>query len=65
MTSKPGKQTVVTHIAQYLKKYRQSDNEIWSVDRIREILSFKNHVENPAGRLVPEMLGNMCVSFVC
>ena len=23
-----------THIAQYLKKYRQSDNEIWSVNRI-------------------------------
>ena len=65
MTSQPGKQTVVTHIAQYLKKYRQSDNEIWSVDRIREIFSFKNHVENLAGRLVPEMLGNMCVSFVC
>ena len=23
-----------THIAQYLKKWRQSDNEIWSVNRV-------------------------------
>ena len=32
MTSQPGKQTNVTHITQYHKKYRQSDNEICSVD---------------------------------
>ena len=32
--SQPGKQTLATHIAQYLKKKRQSDNEIWSVNNI-------------------------------
>ena len=31
MKSQSGKQT---DIAQYLKKYRQSDKEVWSVDSI-------------------------------
>ena len=46
-----------THIAQYLTKERQSDNEIWSVNRTsREIFRFKNHIENEAERPVPELI---------
>ena len=46
-----------THIAQYLTKLRQPDN--WSVYReinvTRKIFFFKNHAENEAGTLVPEL----------
>ena len=34
MSSQPGKHCN-THTAQYLKKKRQSDNEIWSVNKIQ------------------------------
>ena len=38
MTSQPGQQIIQinknTHIDQYLKKQRQPDNEIWSVNRV-------------------------------
>ena len=40
--------------AQYLKKQRQSDNEISSVNRIqREIFFFKNHARKESEILVP------------
>ena len=42
-----------THIAQYLTKQRQLDNEIGSVNRIWEIFFFKSHAENKSGILVP------------
>ena len=32
--SQPGKETTAIHIDQYLKKYRQSGNEIWSANTI-------------------------------
>ena len=41
-----------THIAQYLTKERQPDNETWSIIKIyitREIFFFKNYTENEAG----------------
>ena len=42
-----------THIAQYLKKQSQLDNEIWSVNRIyQKYFSWKNHTQNMAGKLV-------------
>ena len=35
---------------------RQLDNEIWSVNRLTgKIFFFKNHAENEAGRLVPDL----------
>ena len=34
MTSQTEKKNYKTHIAQYLKKQWQSDNEIWSANRI-------------------------------
>ena len=33
----------------------QPDNEIWPVNRIREIFLFKTHVKNEAGRLVSDL----------
>ena len=45
-----------THITQYLKKHRQSDNEIWSVNKIQREKHFKNHAENETGRPVPNIL---------
>ena len=33
----------------------QPDNEISSVNRTREIFFFKNHADNEAGRLVPDL----------
>ena len=46
-----------THIAQYLPNYRQSENDIWSVNKIKQdkIFYIKNHAENGAGRLVPDL----------
>ena len=31
------------------QKVKQPDNEIWSVNRTRQILFFENHAENEAG----------------
>ena len=42
--------TYNTHIVQYLTKERQPDNEIWS-----DNIFFKNHAENKAERLVPDL----------
>ena len=41
------------HIAQYLTKERQPDNEIWSVNT--EIFFFKNHPKNVVGRRAPHL----------
>ena len=44
-----------THIARYLKKYRQSDNEIWSVNIEYNMRnpSLKNHTQNIMEKLIP------------
>ena len=42
-----------SHIAQYLTKERQPDNEIWSVNT--EIFFFKNHPKNVVGRRAPHL----------
>ena len=45
-----------THIAQHLSKERQTDNEIWSVDRTKhEIFSYKNNAKYESRRPVPEL----------
>ena len=44
-----------THIAQYLTKKKATSNEIWSINRTREIFFFKSYAENEAGRLVPDL----------
>ena len=45
-----------TYIAQYLTKERQTDNEIWSINRLwQKIFSYKNQAENEPGRLVPDL----------
>ena len=33
-----------THIAQYLRKEREADNEIWSVNRISQEKSFPSEI---------------------
>ena len=44
------------HIAKYLKKQRQPDNETWSIMEynMRNIFS-KNHAENEAGEVAPDL----------
>ena len=47
-----------THIAQYFKKWRQSGNEISSVNGkyYEKIAFFENGAENQAGRIVADLL---------
>ena len=44
------------HIAKYLKKQRQPDNETWSIMEynMRNIFS-KNYAENEAGEVAPDL----------
>ena len=53
LTSKPGKQTIAIHlrIVQYFKKLRQSDNEIWLVNRTWQTFFLKNHTQNVVEKL--------------
>ena len=54
-----------THTEQHLQKYRQSDNEIWSVNKIKHEKYFlKNHVENKAGRLVSDLFSVFLKSLI-
>ena len=44
-----------TRIAQYLKKLKQLDNEIWPVNRITwETFLLKNHSQNMVDKLFPD-----------
>ena len=45
-----------THIDQYLKKQRESGNEIWSVNRIKHDKHFsrKNHAQSVVEKLFPD-----------
>ena len=43
-------------IAQYLRKYNQSDNKIWSINRIylgKYFFLLKNHIQNVLEKLLP------------
>ena len=44
MTSKTRKNNCNRHIAQYLNKLRQSDDEIWSVNRIEHEKHFSYNI---------------------
>ena len=55
MTPETGKQTITINIAWYLKKQRQSETNIWSVNS-EKYFFFKDHAENETGRLVTDLL---------
>ena len=44
-----------THIAQYLKKYRRPDNEIWSEYKMRNIFLGQLYKKNNVEKLVPDL----------
>ena len=50
MTSQPGKQTITINI---LLNISQSKDHV--IERNKITISFKNHAENEAGRLVPDL----------
>ena len=58
MTSQPGKQTITIHILHTISKSKS--NQTMKFGDLREykakIFFFKNHAENEAERLVPDLL---------
>ena len=57
--SQRNKQTVgQTHVAQYLTKQRQPENDSWLVNRIKQEKCFSSKIMQKfeAGRLVPDPL---------
>ena len=79
MTSQSGKQTITTRILAIISSSKGNQTMLFS--RLIEYISLKNHAENEAGRLFPEffcslkrlymkyllheILGNMCIVFIC
>ena len=43
----------IYYVTAWLTNNHNTNIEIWSVNRTREMFFFRNHAENKAGRLVP------------
>ena len=63
MTSQAGSQAITIHIMPNISWSRKNHNEIWSVNRMKQMFFYKNHADNETGKLVPDLFFEKALQY--